>query len=592
MSKLVFGVPLENLIEQDRKKHPELRIPYVAQASINLIIRDGFDCEGIFRISGNKEKVAMLKDSLDKGEEVDFIKEKANPNDVSSLLKMFLRELPEPLLTFERYEKWLEAYDLQDTSEQRKTIKGLINSLPHANRVLLSNIIPLLARISMNSAINKMDSGNLSKTVGPNLLWKEGKGDSVEYLVNSGKINQLVQLMIDSYEFYFPNNEHPSKHYATLSAKLFGHKKSIQYLIRGYDENEIWSCDSNGLIRVWNSETLQTVKEIETEQGRIFNISKIGKSVWTTSQKSIKIWSFETKECIKVLNMFAYSLLEVSEVVWIGSEEKITILNSEFNVIKELACPGIAIAMTLDGTGKRVWTGGSDKFLRVWNVQNFEIEMQLKEGHTKRINSFVSVNNQIWSAGEDNLICVWDAEKVTLIKQLEAHSGAVYNVCVCGNYVWSCSWDTSVNIWNTKTFTQVFSLPKYHSDAITSVITLFNKSKKCWEAWTSSWDKSVCIWKIGKKLLDIDNESKKEEEVSTTIDQKMEELNRKIAKLKEKNSELTNRMKDLKEKKIALSQRREKLSKRKQEHEEKKKELQKRKEELSDLQAEMDLNAV
>jgi hypothetical protein len=49
-----------------------------------------------------------------------------------------------------------------------------------------------------------MDSGNLSKTVGPNLLWKDSKGDSVEYLVKAGKVNHLVQLMIDESDYYFP----------------------------------------------------------------------------------------------------------------------------------------------------------------------------------------------------------------------------------------------------------------------------------------------------------------------------------------------------------------------------------------------------
>ncbi len=70
----------------------------------------GIDTEGIFRISGNKERVAGLKDAFDRGEEVDFIKEKTNPNDISSLFKMFLRELPEPILTYEKYEKWLELH--------------------------------------------------------------------------------------------------------------------------------------------------------------------------------------------------------------------------------------------------------------------------------------------------------------------------------------------------------------------------------------------------------------------------------------------------------------------------------------------------
>lgn len=48
-----------------------------------------------------------------------------------------------------------------------------------------------------------MDTGNISKTVGPNLLWREG-GDSVEYLVHSSKINDLVKVLIDEHHTVFP----------------------------------------------------------------------------------------------------------------------------------------------------------------------------------------------------------------------------------------------------------------------------------------------------------------------------------------------------------------------------------------------------
>jgi hypothetical protein len=49
-----------------------------------------------------------------------------------------------------------------------------------------------------------MDASNLSKTVGPNMLWKLGKGDNIEYLVNSSKINDIVKALIDDHDFYFP----------------------------------------------------------------------------------------------------------------------------------------------------------------------------------------------------------------------------------------------------------------------------------------------------------------------------------------------------------------------------------------------------
>lgn len=99
------------------------------------------DCEGIFRISGNKETVEnyiaainkgdpictialsmpatvicgissasygiLLPDLFSAGSDIDFVKDKASPHDVASLLKQFLRELPDPLLTGAMYDQWL-----------------------------------------------------------------------------------------------------------------------------------------------------------------------------------------------------------------------------------------------------------------------------------------------------------------------------------------------------------------------------------------------------------------------------------------------------------------------------------------------------
>ena len=55
--------------------------------------------EGIFRISGSKKRQDELKHILDKEIEIDFEKEAFTEHDVASILKYFLAELPEPIIT-------------------------------------------------------------------------------------------------------------------------------------------------------------------------------------------------------------------------------------------------------------------------------------------------------------------------------------------------------------------------------------------------------------------------------------------------------------------------------------------------------------
>jgi hypothetical protein len=65
------------------------------------------DVQGIFRISGTKDEVDSLKTSFDSGLDVDFNKVK-DPHAVSNILKQYLRELPDPLLTFDKYDTFIQ----------------------------------------------------------------------------------------------------------------------------------------------------------------------------------------------------------------------------------------------------------------------------------------------------------------------------------------------------------------------------------------------------------------------------------------------------------------------------------------------------
>lgn len=88
--------------------------PVVRMCVDHLALSDVIDTEGIFRRSGNKTRINELKDVINTGKEVQLCDE--NTHDVSSLLKTFLRELQEPLLTFELYDEIIEFLSKYETN--------------------------------------------------------------------------------------------------------------------------------------------------------------------------------------------------------------------------------------------------------------------------------------------------------------------------------------------------------------------------------------------------------------------------------------------------------------------------------------------
>jgi WD40 repeat protein len=587
----IFDISLEKLIEIDIKKHPEIniiQIPFFIKQSIKAILRNGIDVEGIFRISGNKETIMSYYDRLNKGEEIDFIKEKANPNDVASLFKQFLRELPDPVLSSELYDKWIEVHNITEKATQIESIKKLIHQIPSVNESLLSFIISLMGKIAKNSFLNKMDSSNLSKTIGPNLLWKflKNSGDSVEYLINSTKINDIINIMIENYREFWPLFKEEYAEWFVWDEKLFSHKKSVQYLINGYNDIHIWSCDSNGVIKIWDIENRKEIKEFDSEQGRLFTMSKIGtKQIWTASAKSAKIWDIQFFQCIKTIEGFTYCMTTVKDTIWVGSENKINIysLNDELIFQKEIPFgkDDVILSLALDPINENVWAATTSKKIHIYNVKSSTLIKEITEGHKKKVNAFtVSKNNNIWSAGDD-VICVWDCQTFNLLKRLELHQGAIYGIETVGDFIWSCSWDTTIKIWNSNTFELICSLENYHSDSISSVKLIWNVFKKQFEVWSSSWDKSICIFIVGPlhKLSKLNSLG--------IINNSMEELKINNDVLEEKKKNLDNRSYLLMLQKQEIQQKKMQLEEKKRELAEKKSCLEQKKIHLMELKKQM-----
>lgn len=96
----------------------------------------------------------------------------ANAEVLAGVVKKFLMELMEPLLTYGLVEDWIGA------NEDLEEIKKIMDQLPVVNRNVLELLLDCLHRISANSAENNMDPDSLAEALVPCLLWRAPTNES------------------------------------------------------------------------------------------------------------------------------------------------------------------------------------------------------------------------------------------------------------------------------------------------------------------------------------------------------------------------------------------------------------------------------
>ncbi|KAK3578376.1 hypothetical protein CHS0354_025470 [Potamilus streckersoni] len=164
--KPIFGVPLSVAVERNRS-HDGIELPAIFRECIDYIEEHGLLCEGIYRISGVKSKVQHLKECYNRGEPVYL--EEHEPNIVASLLKLFLRDLPEPVLTNALMPKFEEASTIKSEKKRVESFHKLINELPVCNRLLLSWMIVHMTHVIEKQRENKMTLQNVSIVLSPTM---------------------------------------------------------------------------------------------------------------------------------------------------------------------------------------------------------------------------------------------------------------------------------------------------------------------------------------------------------------------------------------------------------------------------------------
>ncbi|RUS78298.1 hypothetical protein EGW08_013933 [Elysia chlorotica] len=162
----IFGVPLAVAVERNRS-HDGIELPALVRECIDYIEEFGLACEGIYRMSGVKSKVQHLKDCYNRQEPVHLLEHE--PNVVASLLKLFLRELPEPVLTTALMPKFEEASTIKNKQKKVEAFIRVIADLPTCNRLLLSWMIVHMTHVIELAKENKMSLQNVSIVLSPTM---------------------------------------------------------------------------------------------------------------------------------------------------------------------------------------------------------------------------------------------------------------------------------------------------------------------------------------------------------------------------------------------------------------------------------------
>lgn len=162
----IFGVSLGLAVERSRC-HDGVCLPLVVRDCIDYLQEHGLQSDQIYKVEAVKTKLQQLKKTYN-NRDGSFV----NDFDVSTacgLLKLFLRELPEPILTTDLSTRFEEAASHSQVSQQEQELLSLVEQLPNCNRVLLAWVILHLDAVTQNEACTKMNAQNIAMLLSPTL---------------------------------------------------------------------------------------------------------------------------------------------------------------------------------------------------------------------------------------------------------------------------------------------------------------------------------------------------------------------------------------------------------------------------------------
>lgn len=196
--KSIFGVDLTTLIKATTPASSVASLtPVVVERCVTEIESRPYalDTEGLYRIAGFSDTVEEIKLAFERDcDHIDISQERyPDIHAITCVLKLYLRQLPIPLVTFETHGQLLE---LRPTSLCVSTIRPIIRRLPPAHFHTLKYLCEHLLKVSHYSSRNQMTIENLAIVFAPTIMRSENP-DPMIGLKNSKTIQRIIEILIE-----------------------------------------------------------------------------------------------------------------------------------------------------------------------------------------------------------------------------------------------------------------------------------------------------------------------------------------------------------------------------------------------------------
>lgn len=257
------------------------QIPRVVNCCLRYLENYGLNTVGIFRVSGSKRRVRQLREEFDSGREVHLDQERPQPHDVAQLLKEYLRDLPQPLLTRDLYLPFLYTQRVPERSKQLDILRQLVRLLPTHSRDTLWALLKFLSTVADHAEDkkspagqslpgNKMDAHNLATMLGPNILRFSKTPEKDKFIVENLEraeercdIILVVRQLIENYEELFKvSAEDLDSLYKRL---LIESPEDLEILLRRRFYSAPGSQDDDGSDQVFDGTNAEDEEEAEEE---------------------------------------------------------------------------------------------------------------------------------------------------------------------------------------------------------------------------------------------------------------------------------------------------------------------------------------
>ncbi|KAK7159656.1 hypothetical protein R3I94_005864 [Phoxinus phoxinus] len=193
----VFGSSLSSLYQREAST-----VPRFVWMCIEHVEKTGLGVDGLYRVSGNLAIIQKLRFAVNHDEKVNLGDSKWEDIHVTTgALKMFFRELPEPLFTFSFFNDFIAAIKMPDYKHKVQTVKDLMKQLPWPNQDTIQVLFKHLKKVIQHVVENRMTTQSVAIVFGPTLLRPET--ETANMAVHMIYQNQIVELILMEYETIF-----------------------------------------------------------------------------------------------------------------------------------------------------------------------------------------------------------------------------------------------------------------------------------------------------------------------------------------------------------------------------------------------------